>query len=293
MFFHFLMKENVIIKETKNFIKKTELKKIEQSIKLENMTINSELDFNDFIEIKQNYEKSKKNEIPVMNKFNIIPIKIDKKIQSSSHLTLKSKTIEKKKNIFDFKPLEKKLQKNKVVRNTFLHKKTEAISLGKSIFEKKNRFDISFKWPIKKNMHNLIYKKMLRCLNAKTVLLGDNQVFYSQKGILDKIKIRNEYSPILRLPNYSSAKLENNILNNIKKKYPQAAKGKLIRLFDKNVDAYILGYFKLLAKSKFLNFKKISGIYSILNNKLFLINLSVDDLKIDGKIDLSNLKKGC
>ena len=134
---------------------------------------------------------------------------------------------------------------------------------------------------------------MLRCLNAKTVILGDDQVFYSQKGILDKIKIRNDYSPILRLPNYTYAKLEINILNNIKKKYPQSARGKLIRLFDKNVDAYILGYFKLLAKSKFFNFNKISGVYSILNNRLFLINLSVDDLEIEGKIDLSNLNKGC
>ena len=287
------MKEDGIIKEANNFIKKTELKKNEKLNKSENKTINSELDFNDFIEIQQNYETSKKNEIPVINKINIIPIKNDKKILSVSHSTFKSKTIEEKKNIFNFKPLEKKIQKNRVIRNTSLHKQKEVITIGKSIFEKKNKFDISFKWPIKKNMHNLIYKKMLRCLNAKTVLLGDNQVFYSQKGILDKIKIRNNYSPILRLPNYSSAKLENNILNNIKKKYPQAAKGKLIRLFDKNVDAYILGYFKLLAKSKFLNFKKISGVYSILNNKLFLINLSVDDLKIDGKIDLSNLNKGC
>ena len=293
MFFHSLMKENVIIKETNNFIKKTELKKNEKLNKSENKTINSELDFNDFIEIQQNYETSKKNEIPVINKINIIPIKNDKKILSVSHSTFKSKTIEEKKNIFNFKPLEKKIQKNRVIRNTSLHKQKEVITIGKSIFEKKNKFDISFKWPIKKNMHNLIYKKMLKCLNAKTVLLGDNQVFYSQKGILDKTKIRNNYSPILRLPNYSSAKLENNILNNIKKKYPQAAKGKLIRLFDKNVDAYILGYFKLLAKSKFLNFKKISGVYSIFHNKLFLINLSVDDLKIDGKIDLSNLNKGC
>tara|TARA_B100001057_G_scaffold479037_1_gene550179 strand:+ start:1 stop:864 length:864 start_codon:yes stop_codon:yes gene_type:complete len=287
------MKEDGIIKEANNFIKKTELKKNEKLNKSENKTINSELDFNDFIEIQQNYETSKKNEIPVINKINIIPIKNDKKILSVSHSTFKSKKIEEKKNIFNFKPLEKKIQKNRVIRNTSLHKQKEVITIGKSIFEKKNKFDISFKWPIKKNMHNLIYKKMLKCLNAKTVLLGDNQVFYSQKGILDKIKIRNNYSPILRLPNYSSAKLENNILNNIKKKYPQAAKGKLIRLFDKNVDAYILGYFKLLAKSKFLNFKKISGVYSIFHNKLFLINLSVDDLKIDGKIDLSNLNKGC
>ena len=134
---------------------------------------------------------------------------------------------------------------------------------------------------------------MLTCLNAKTVILGDDRVFYSQKGILDKINIRNNYSPILRLPNYSTAKLENSILKNIKNKYPQSTKGKLIRLFDKNVDAYILGQFKILAKSKFSNLKKISGVYSILDNKLFLINLNIDNQKIDGKIDLSTLNKGC
>ena len=293
MFFHFLMKENIIIKETENFIKKTEIKKIEPFNKSKNKTINPEFDFNDLIEVKQNFEKAKKNEIPVINKINITPIKINKKKLPISHSTLKSKTTEEKKNIFNFEPLEKTIHKNKVTRNILVHKKTDVISFGKSILETKNKFDISFKWPVKKNMHNLIYEKMLRCLNAKTVLLGDDQIFYSQTGILDKIKIRNNYSPILRLPNYSSAKLENNILNYIKKKYPQSANGKLIRLFDKNVDAYILGNFKLMAKSEFLNFKKISGIYSILNNKLFLINLSVDDLKIDGKIDLSNLNKGC
>ena len=287
------MKENIIIKGTENFIKKTEIKKMKPLNKPKNKAINPELDFDDLIEIKENYDKSKKNEIPIMNKINTIPIKIDKRQQSISQSTLKSKTTEEKKNIFNFKPLEKILHKNKVIRNTLVHKKTDAISFGKSILETKNNFDISFKWPVNKNMHNLIYEKMLKCLNAKTVLLGDDQIFYSQEGILDKMKIRNNYSPILRLPNYSSAKLENNILNYIKKKYPQSAKGKLLRLFDKNVDAYIIGNFKLMAKSKFLNFKKISGIYSILNNKLFLINLSVDDLNIDGKIDFSNLNKGC
>ncbi|MDC3140434.1 hypothetical protein OBA40_03655, partial [Alphaproteobacteria bacterium] len=161
------------------------------------------------------------------------------------------------------------------------------------ILETKNSFDIYFKWPIKTNMHNLIYKKMLKCLNAKTVILGDDSIFYSQKGVLDNIKIMNNYSPILRMPNYSSAELENNILSHIKNKYPKSATGKIIRLFDKNVDAYILGNFKFLGKFKFSNFKKISGVYSILNNKLFLINLSIDDQKIDGKIDLSTLNKDC
>ena len=67
IFFHFLIKENIIIKETKNFIKKTELKNTEQLDKLKNKTINSELDFNDLIEIKQNYKNSKKNETLLTN----------------------------------------------------------------------------------------------------------------------------------------------------------------------------------------------------------------------------------
>lgn len=243
--------------------------------------------------MKENFEKQIQNKAPIANKTKIIPLKIDKKIKSTSHSNFKNKISEEKNITFKFKPLENKLKKNNQIMNTLFHKRTEAISLGKSIIEAKNKFDISFRWPVKTNKHNLIYKKMFRCLNAKTVILGDDTVFYSQKGILNKIDIRNNYSPILRLPNYTSAKLENNILENITKKYPQSARGKVIRLFDKNVDRYILGQFKFLAKSKFSNFKKISGVYSILNNKLFLINLSIDDQRIDGKIDLSILNKGC
>lgn len=292
MFFHFLMKENTIINRTENFLKNTEIKKMEQLNQLENKIINSELDLKDFIEIKQNSNELKKNKTLVKDKVKITPIKIDKKIQSITFS--KKKKISDDKNLFlNFKPLEIKKQKINEIKNTPVFNKTEVISLGKLILKTNKKFEISFKWPVKKNMHELIYKKMLSCLNAKTALLGDDQVLYSQKGILDKFTIRNNYSPILRLPNYSSVKLENDILNNVKKKYPQSAKGKLIRLFDKNVDAYILGQFKILAKSRFFNFKKISGVYSILNNNLFVINLSVDDIKIAGKINLSVLNKGC
>lgn len=292
MLFDYITKENFMTKKTKKIIE-TNIEKIEQITKTEQKNIYSELDFKDFIEIKEEFEKQKQNKTPIINKTKIIPLETNKKIQSIPHSNLKNKITEEKKIIFDFTPLKNEPKKNNQIRNTFFNKEKEAISLGKSILETKTKFDIYFKWPVKTNMHNLIYKKMLTCLNAKTVILGDDRVFYSQKGILDKISIRNNYSPILRLPNYSTAKLENSILKNIKNKYPQSTKGKLIRLFDKNVDAYILGQFKILAKSKFSNLKKISGVYSILDNKLFLINLNIDNQKIDGKIDLSTLNKGC
>jgi len=293
VFFNFSTKENITIKKTKDLLKQSYIEKLKGVNNSEKKTINPVLDFNDLLEIKEKFEKSKKNESFKEKNFKITPILVEKKKKPLPELILKNKKTEEKLFFSNYKPLEKKLIKNNKNINTSFQQSQKAISIGKLILTNKSQFDISFKWPLKKNMHNLIYDKMLSCLNVQSVILGNDGNFYTLKGIIDEIKVRNNYSPILRLPNYSSVHLETNIVNNIKKKYSKAAKGKLLRLFDTNVDAYILGNLKLLAKSRTLNFRKISGVYSIFNNKLILTNLSVNDVNVDGKIDLSNLNKGC
>jgi len=293
VFFNFSTKENITTKKTKDLLKQINIEKLKGVNNSETKTINSELDFNDLIEIKEKFEKSKKNENFKEKNSKITPILVEKKKKALPELILKNEKTEQKIFFLHYKPLEKNLIKNNKSINTHFQQSQKAVSIGKLILKNKSQFDISFKWPLKKNMHDLIYNKMLSCLNVQSVILGNDGKFYTLKGILDKIKVRNNYSPILRLPNYSSVHLETNIVNNIKKKYSKAVKGKLLRLFDINVDAYILGNLKLLAKSIKLNFRKISGVYSISNNKLILTNLNVDDVNIDGKIDLSNLNKGC
>ena len=79
--------------------------------------------------------------------------------------------------------------------------------------------------------------------------------------------ISNKFSPILRLPNFSSVLEENEIFDLIQSKNFNSKGGKLLRIFDRKVDAYILGMLNQMAISKKLPFKKISGVYYIKNNK--------------------------
>ena len=90
---------------------------------------------------------------------------------------------------------------------------------------------------------------------------------------------------------YSS--LEKKNISLIKQKYLGNNKAKHLRLFRKNVDAFILGYYLKLALDKGLKLKKIKGNYTIINNELYLDKLMINHKPFKNIISLSPMAKSC
>ena len=96
------------------------------------------------------------------------------------------------------------------------------------------------------------------------------------------------------MPNFSSVLEENKILDLIQSKNLNSKRGKLLRIFNRKVDAYILGMLNHMAISKKLPFKKISGVYFIKNNKqLILKDIIIDNVYFDRIVNLSNINNKC
>ena len=276
----------------------TNFKKIKiQPALVKKLTINPsknvQINLDDFLEITQNTRNKVK--LSKIEKKNLDIIQLNNKIKKQ----VKFKKILKKElklNVFNNKKIiplireKKKVVNIKAKINSKIYKN---ISQGKSLLKNNKKFDISFKWPVDNNSHDLIYQKLSECLNVKTLILGDNSILYSLDGIINKQLFNNKFSPILRAPNNTYVKAEIENIKKIEKKYNLPFGGKLIRIFDIYTDAFILGRFKEEAIKRSLKLNKFSGVYAIINNKLFLTNLKINNVLIQENINLSLFKKGC
>ena len=292
VFFIMIILNNYLLKPNIN-LKKTNAQKA-LNIKL---TINPskriEMNFNDFLEITKNTNnKVKLNKIK-KNNLEIIPLinKLEEKAKFQKILKkdLKLDTFNNHKII----PLvieKKEFLDTQTKNNAEIYKN---ISKGKLLLKHNKKFNISFKWPIDNNSHNLIYEKLSKCLNVKTVILSENGIFYSLEGIINKYLFNNKFSPILRAPNNTYVNAETEIVKNIEKKYNLPIGSKLIRIFDIYTDSFILGRFEEEAIKRSLKLNKFSGVYTIIKSELYLTDLQINNIKIKNNINLSLLKKNC
>ena len=283
---NYLLKPNINLKKT-NAQKALDIK----------LTINPskkiEMNFNDFLEITKNTNnKVKLNKIK-KNNLEIIPLKnkLEEKAKFQKILKkdLKLDTFNNHKII----PLvieKKEFLDTQTKNNAEIYKN---ISKGKLLLKHNKKFNISFKWPIDNNSHNLIYEKLSKCLNVKTVILSENGIFYSLEGIINKYLFNNKFSPILRAPNNTYVNAETEIVKNIEKKYNLPIGSKLIRIFDIYTDSFILGRFEEEAIKRSLKLNKFSGVYTIIKSELYLTDLQINNIKIKNNINLSLLKKNC
>jgi len=266
------------------------IKKFKEDKKTDPIALNDFLELN--VKIKQNEIKKEFSQKKAKINANIKPLKYSKKKDKFNYSLLKNQKKNKRKkpqNII-------KIKKLKVINNDITVKKNNYFKLQSKgeLLLKKNNFNISFSWPIDKQAHNLIYKILTKCLNVKTVILGVDGIIYSQEGIISRDLISNKFSPILRMPNFSSVLEENKIFDLIQSKNFNSKGGKLLRVFNRKVDAYILGMLNQMAISNKLPFKKISGVYFINNNKqLILKDIIIDNVYFDRIVNLSNINNKC
>lgn len=95
------------------------------------------------------------------------------------------------------------------------------------------------------------------------------------------------------MPNNVYSNKENNIIKQISTKYLNNEKGRHLRIFDKNTDAYIIGYLLNISKRNNPKIKKIKGQYLIENNKFYLDKIVINNKPISNRILLSQFNKRC
>ena len=151
-------------------------------------------------------------------------------------------------------------------------------------------------WPIDTFNHDKIYKILSRCLESETVLIDNNNNIYNLMGEINRRSLDNNYSKIIRVPTYVHSKIEKNKINHIQNKFLKNSLGKHLRLYKKNVDTFIVGFYFDLAKRNKIEIetiKRIRGKYNIINNQLFLEDLMINSSNFNEKILLSSIGKTC
>jgi len=172
--------------------------------------------------------------------------------------------------------------------------KSKLIDDGKNILENiKDDFVIEFRWPLETKTHDKIYKILNECLFSQTVLLNNKNQIFGLNGLINRNDFTEKYSSIIRMPNNVYSEKENTIIKQIRTKYLNNEKGRHLRIFYKNTDAYIIGYLLKISKRNNLKLKKIKGQYLIENNKLYLDKLVINDKPISNRILLSQSNKRC
>jgi hypothetical protein len=170
------------------------------------------------------------------------------------------------------------------------------IKIGRKILENATNFQLEFLWPFNTLDHDKIYKILNQCLQSKTVLMDNNEMIFGLNGKIDRETLNNKFSKIIRVPTHVHSSIEKNKIKNIQSKFLKKISGKHLRLYRKNIDAYIIGFYLNLAKNNQIsikNIKKIKGKYSLINNELFLDNLMINSFTFKDKILLSSLGKTC
>ena len=264
-------------------------------IKKNNISEPSLLSVNPVIKVSQKKIKKIDLLIPINPKNN--NNKDKEKLKITKINLLKNTSHDYKKNNHNFK-LEP------INNNNYLEKKNSLkdinnkdtkyfINLGKTLLKNNKKLEIEFLWPLNNASHNKIYKILNQCLLSETVLMGSVNKIFSLNGIITTNEFHKKFSNIIRMPTNVYSSLEKKNISLIKQKYLGNNKAKHLRLFRKNVDAFILGYYLKLALDKGLKLKKIKGNYTIINNELYLDKLMINHKPFKNIISLSPMAKNC
>ena len=193
------------------------------------------------------------------------------------------------------------IKKYKIEKNNFEDKNknmdydiNNLVNDGNEFLKNKNKdFKIEFLWPKNVSIHNKIYNILNKCLKSQTVLMREDNKIFGINGFISRDELNKKFSNIIRVPTGVYSDLEKNNISKIKGSYLNGNNGKHLRIFLKNIDAYIIGIFMKLAKNKALEMKDIKGQYKIIDKKLYLDNLIINSIKFREKILLSSLDKSC
>ncbi len=229
---------------------------------------------------------------------NLKPIKKVKFLKDKNNGSLNLKPIKYDEKFSDFKfneisPI--KYKQEKIIRKKDVNV-NDIKNLGKDVLENNKNLKLEFLWPIDTFNHDKIYKILSRCLESETVLIDNNNNIYNLMGEIDRRTLDNNYSKIIRVPTYVHSKIEKNKINLIQNKFFKNSLGKHLRLYKKNVDAFIVGFYFDLAKRNKIeieNIKRIRGKYNIINNQLFLEDLMINSYNLNEKILLSSIGNNC
>ena len=228
----------------------------------------------------------------------INPIKKVNFLKDKNNGSLNLKPIKYNQKFSDFKSNEIrpiKYKQKKIIRTKDFNI-NDLQNLGKDALENNKNLKLEFLWPIDTFNHDKIYKILSRCLESETVLIDNNNNIYNLMGEINRRALDNNYSKIIRVPTYVHSKIEKNKINHIQNKFLKNSLGKHLRLYKKNVDAFIVGFYFDLAKRNKIEIetiKRIRGKYNIINNQLFLEDLMINSSNFNEKILLSSIGKTC
>ena len=245
--------------------------------------------------VKLELDKNNKNK-NLSNKLN--PIKKVNFLKDKNNGSLNLKPIKYNQKFSDFKsneirPIKYKQEKNIRTKDFNIN---DLQNLGKDALENNKNIKLEFLWPFNTLDHDKIYKILNQCLQSQTVLMDSNEMIFGLNGKIDRETLNNKFSKIVRVPTHVYSSIEKNKIKIIQSNFLKKTSGKHLRLYRKNIDAYIIGFYLNLAKNNQIsikNIKKIKGKYSLINNELFLDNLMINSLTFKDKILLSSLGKTC
>ena len=245
--------------------------------------------------MKLKLDKNNKNK-NFSNKLN--PIKKVNFLKDKNNGSLNLKPIKYDQKFLDFK--SNKINPIKFEQEKIIRKKdfniNELKTLGKDALENNKNLKLEFLWPVDTFNHDKIYKILSICLESETVLIDNSNNIYNLMGEINRRALDNNYSKIIRVPTYVHSKIEKNKINHIQNKFLKKSLGKHLRLYKKNVDAFIVGFYFDLAKRnkiKIETIKRIRGKYNIINNQLFLEDLMINSSIFSEKILLSSIGNNC
>ena len=270
-----LEKRNLNFENKKNF-KLSTLKNDSKNQVLQSIKINP-IEYNNLRDQNLN---TKPNNLSILQ-----PVVLEKKIESISIKPIKKTSLRINKDKFKVNIDNKELIK---------FDKSKLINDGKNILENiKDDFIFEFRWPLETKTHDKIYKILNECLFSQTVLLNNKNQIFGLNGLINRNDFTEKYSSIIRMPNNVYSEKENTIIKQIRTKYLNNEKGRHLRIFYKNTDAYIIGYLLKISERNNLKLKKIKGQYLIENNKLYLDKLVINNKPISNRILLSQSNKRC
>ena len=309
---HSIDEERVEIEKKNKVLPKVEMVNLKNDLVIKDITLPELEKKNLNLEKKKNFKLSPlKNNNPKnqvlqsveINPINYNDIRVQNLIKKSNNRSiLQPVVLEKKIESISIKPIEKtslRITKDKFnvnVLNKELVKfdKSKLIDDGKKTLENiKDDFTIEFRWPLETKTHNKIYKILTECLFSQTVLLNNNNQIFGLNGLINRNDFSEKYSSIIRMPNNVYSSIENNIIKQISIKYLNSEKGRHLRIFDKNTDAYIIGYLLNISKRNNLKIKKIKGQYLIENDKFYLNKIVINNKPVSNRILLSQFNKRC
>ena len=264
---NFENKKNIKLSPLKNDLKNQDL----QSVKINPIKFNN---------IRDQNLNTKPNNLSILQ-----PVVLEKKIEAISIKPIKKTSLRINKDKFKVNIDNKELIK---------FDKSKLIDDGKNILENiKDDFIFEFRWPLETKTHDKIYKILNKCLFSQTVLLNNKNQIFGLNGLINRNDFTEKYSSIIRMPNNVYSEKENTIIKQIRTKYLNNEKGRHLRIFYKNTDAYIIGYLLKISERNNLKLKKIKGQYLIENNKLYLDKLVINNKPISNRILLSQSNKRC